>query len=107
MTCPTCHHACETVAEVAILEAQIVDLQERIRSLRTVHRQQYLDGILDQLPTAVITALREPFPRAKDLRLLATHRLAYSVGGSSRYWTRELGEPLRHRLAEREQEGGP
>ena len=99
----------ESAALLAALDEQIAAAEETLRTLRdartTLLRQienDRLDAHLAKLPAEVLAALREPAPRARDLRLLHRYGLAYSNGGSSRHWTRDLGQPLRRRLLERD-----
>lgn len=99
----------ESAALLAALDEKIAAAEFVLRVLRdartTLLRQienDRLDAHLARLRPEVLAALRETWPRAKDLKMLQHHGLAYSNGGSSREWTRNLGQPLRQRLLERD-----
>ena len=90
---------------LADLDLQIIEATERLAVLQQARanlahtlRCAELDAQIAALPAAIQAALREPYPRAKDFKDLARYGLAYTNGGSSRYWTREKGLPLHQRI---------
>lgn len=104
----------ESATLLAALDEKIAAAEETLRTLRDARtallrqiENDRLDAHLARLRPEVLVALREPAPRAKDMNLLKHHRLAYSNGGSSREWTRDLGRPLRQRLLERDANPNP
>ena len=94
-------------AEIAATLLRLEELSKQRERLLAERRNAELDAHLARLRPEVLAALREPAPRARDLRLLQHHGLAYSNGGSSRHWTRDAGEPLRRRLLERDANPNP
>lgn len=99
----------ESATLLAALDEKIAAAEETLRTLRDARatllrriENDRLDAHLARLPAEVLVALRETWPRAKDMKLLQRYGLAYSNGGSSREWTRDLGRPLRQRLLERD-----
>lgn len=88
-------------AQIAGTEAHLASLRARRADLARALRDADLDAQLDRMPAAVLTALREPTPRAKDMRLLVSLGLATGGGQYCRTWTRDRGEPLYWRLRDR------
>lgn len=89
-------------------DAQIADLDQQIETLTATHEalilarhNAALDARLARLPDEVKTALRNDYPRARDMKMLSMHSLAYSNGGSSRCWYR-AAQDLRRRMLDLE-----
>lgn len=94
-----------TSSTLADLDLQIAEATARLAALQSARanlahtlRCAELDAQIAALPAAIQTALREPWPRAKDFKDLVRYGLAYTNGGASRHWTREKGEPLHQRI---------
>lgn len=83
------------------IEEQVADLLRAREALILARHNAALDARLARLPDEVKTALRNDYPRARDMKMLSMHSLAYSNGGSSRCWYR-AAQDLRRRMLDLE-----
>jgi hypothetical protein len=84
-------------AQIAAIDQQLETLTAAREALFLARHNATLDAHLARLPVEVKTALRDDYPRAKNMKLLTVHGLAYSNGGSSRCWYRAASD-LRRRM---------
>lgn len=83
-------------ARIKAAEDVLRDLVTERDQIRRRLEDQRLDALIAKLPPETLDALRQPRPRAQDMRRLVPRGLAFN-GVHSRFWTGEA-HSIRRRL---------